>query len=158
MPRSGANSLQLRSQLLEGPRAIGLDGGEFAAAETNRVWLCFVKVGFPTTSKFGTMKTKRYRTSPKRAIPAIPARSYETKLDEKKRVVLRGAQHKYYEVQEKANGSILLTPKELVDIEPISKATMKMIESSMANLKKGIVSGPIDLSEFRKPRREKREK
>ena len=104
------------------------------------------------------MPSKRFRTSPKRAIPAIPARSYETKLDEKKRVVLRGAQHKYYEVQEKANGSILLTPKKLVDIEPISARTLAMLDSSIANFKKGIVSEPIDLSEFRKPRRTKRRK
>jgi len=104
------------------------------------------------------MKTKRFRTSEKSKPAATPARKYETKLDEKKRVVLRGARHKYYEVNEKANGSILLTPKNLVDIEPIPARTMAMIERSMKNLDKGLVYGPIDLSEFRKPLSAKRAK
>jgi hypothetical protein len=101
------------------------------------------------------MKTKRYRTaekpakvkrSPKRA----PTRSYEGKLDEKKRLVIRGARHKYYHVQEEPNGMIVLTPQKLVEVEPISERAMKMMESSIKNLKKGITYGPIDLSEYRK--------
>jgi hypothetical protein len=95
------------------------------------------------------MKTKRFRTTEKHA-PTAPARRYETKLDEKKRVVLRGARYKYYEVREELNGKIHLTPKKLVDIDSISARTLAMLDSSIANLKKGIVSAPIDLSTLRK--------
>ena len=101
------------------------------------------------TSHQMQMKTKRFRTSEKSA-PAATARKYETKLDAKKRVLLRGARHKYYEVNEKPNGTILLTPKELVDIEPISARSLAMFDSSVANFKKGIVSEPIDLDALRK--------
>jgi hypothetical protein len=100
------------------------------------------------------MKTKRYRTTEKpakakRTPKRAPVRSYEGKLDEKKRLVIRGARHKYYHVREEPNGSIVLTPRKLVDVEPIPERTMKMLESSVRNLKKGIVSDPIDLSEYR---------
>lgn len=104
--------------------------------------------------------TKRFRKAePAKAalqVTGIQARRYETKLDAKKRVVLRGAQHTYYEVKEKANGSILLTPKQLVGVEPISARTLAMIDRSMKNLDKGLVFGPVDLSEFQKPERAKR--
>jgi hypothetical protein len=96
------------------------------------------------------MKTKRFRTTKKSKPATALARKYETKLDAKKRVVLRGAQHKYYEVNEKANGSILLTPKKLVDIEPMSARSLAMFDSSVVNFKKGIVSEPIDLNALRK--------
>ena len=95
------------------------------------------------------MKTKRFRTSEKRA-GAVSARSYETKLDQKKRVVLRGALHKYYEVREEANGSYHLTPKKLVDIEPISERSLAMLDSSIANFKKSIASEPIDLTALKR--------
>jgi hypothetical protein len=95
------------------------------------------------------MKNKRLRTSEKRA-RAVPARSYETKLDQKKRIVLRGARHKYYEVREEPNGSFHLTPKTLVDIEPISARSLAMFDSSIANFKKGIASEPIDLTILKK--------
>ncbi len=95
------------------------------------------------------MKTKRFRTSEKGA-GAVPARSYETKLDQKKRVVLRGARHKYYEVREEANGSFHLTPKQLVDIEPISALSLAMLDSAIANFKKSIASEPIDLTALKK--------
>ena len=98
------------------------------------------------------MKSKRFRTSPKpiSKLPRPATLSYEGKLDSKKRIVIRGARHKYYKVREQPNGSIVLTPQALVEIEAISANTMRMIESSMKNLKKGIASEPVDLSEFRK--------
>ncbi len=100
------------------------------------------------------MKTKRYRTaekpakakrSPKRA----PVRTYEGKLDEKKRLVIRGARHKYYHVREEPNGMIVLTPQTIVDVG-ISPRALAMLDSSVANFKKGIVSEVIDLSKYRK--------
>ncbi len=51
-----------------------------------------------------------------------------------------------------------MKPKRMdkVDIEPISRKTLAMIDASLANLKKGIVSGPIDFSEFRSERKKNR--
>ncbi|MFI5200944.1 MAG: hypothetical protein ACHQNE_00975 [Candidatus Kapaibacterium sp.] len=92
------------------------------------------------------MTTKRYRTSPTASRAAV--RSYESKLDSKKRLVIRGARHKYYQVREEPNGSIVLTPSRLVSDITISKRTLAMIESSMENFKKGIVSEPIDLTPY----------
>ena len=90
------------------------------------------------------MKTKRYRTDPQ------ASRSYEGTLDSKKRIVIRGARHKHYLVREEPNGSIVLTPQKLVPDLIISKRTLAMIDTSMENLKKGIVSEPIDLEPYRK--------
>ena len=112
-------------------------------------------VGHPTILTM--KKTKRFRKAEPIATrqpagPGIPARKYDTKLDSKKRVVLRGAQHTFYSVNEKPNGTILLTPKMLVDVEPISEHTLEMIDRSMKNLDKGAVFGPVDLTEFSTPR------
>ena len=100
------------------------------------------------------MKTKRYRisekpTKAKRTTKRAPVRSYEGKLDEKKRLVIRGARHKYYHVREEPNGMIVLTPQTLVEVE-ISPRALAMLDSSAANFKKGIVSDAIDLSKYRK--------
>jgi hypothetical protein len=98
------------------------------------------------------MKSKRFRTSAKpiSKLPSPATLSYEGKLDSKKRIVIRGAQHKYYKVREQPNGSIVLTPQKPIEIEPISPRSMAMLESSIANFKKGIVSDVIDLSIYRK--------
>jgi hypothetical protein len=50
-----------------------------------------------------------------------------------------------------------MKPKRLdkVEIEPISRKTLAIIGASLANLKKGIVFAPIDLSEFRSKRKKK---
>ena len=86
----------------------------------------------------------------KHTIPA-PVQPYNAKLDSKKRIVLRGAKNDYYEVHQKANGSILLTPKVLVDAKVLSKNTLRMIDRSASSLQKGKASPPIDLTEFRSP-------
>jgi hypothetical protein len=49
-------------------------------------------------------------------------------------------------VREYKNGRIVLEPRELVKPFTVSRRTLKMMDSSMANLKKGIVSEPIDLT------------
>jgi hypothetical protein len=83
---------------------------------------------------------KRNRMTPR---PSKVTR-YHTRLDSKKRIVLRGAEYEYYEVQQKKNGSFLLTPKVLEEPYVISRRTLQDIEESMANLKKGIVGRRID--------------
>ena len=74
---------------------------------------------------------------------------YDARIDVKKRVTLRGAAFDYYHVQELSDGRIMLDPRELVPPFEISKKTLAVIDSSSANLKKGKVSKPIDLSAFK---------
>lgn len=74
--------------------------------------------------------------------------SYDAKVDSKKRITLRNAHFDYYNIQEKANGQIILSPRTLVDPFAISAKSLKMMDSSMKNFKKGKVGKPINLSEF----------
>ena len=55
----------------------------------------------------------------------------------------------YYHVVEFPNGKIELQPRVLVEPFEISEDTLRMMDSAMDNYKKGIVSEPIDLSEFK---------
>ena len=73
---------------------------------------------------------------------------YDAKLDSRKRIIIRNASYEYYHVSHHKNGTITLEPRELVAPLEISKKTLKMIDSSMRNFEKGIVSEEIDLSEF----------
>jgi len=75
-------------------------------------------------------------------------KSYDVHIDSKKRVTLRGAMYEYYNVKEYKNGCIMLEPRELKIPETISKRTLAEIDESIANIKKGIVSEPIDLNDF----------
>ena len=76
---------------------------------------------------------------------AKTVKTYDAKLDSKNRFTLRNAKYEYYHVVEYENGTIVLEPRELVDPFTISKATLKMMDECVENLKKGIVSGPIKL-------------
>jgi len=73
---------------------------------------------------------------------------YDVAADTKKRVTLRNAQTKYYHVKALSNGSFLLEPRILVSPAVIPARTLKMLDKSAANLKKGLVSAPVDLSAF----------
>lgn len=75
-------------------------------------------------------------------------RTYTSTLDSKKRVTIRGASYKHYEVREYENGCIVLEPRELKAPKTISAKTLKDIDESVANFRKGKVSEPIDLSDF----------
>ena len=75
-------------------------------------------------------------------------KEYDAKLDTKKRITLRGSSYEYYHVVEFPSGRIELEPRVLVEPFEISEDTLSMIDKSMDNLKKGIASEPIDLSEF----------
>ena len=76
-------------------------------------------------------------------------KKYETNLDSKRRVTVRGASFKHYVVEVYSNGKIILNPRVLIDPNTISKNTLKMIEKSMRNFKKGNVSELIDLDKFK---------
>ncbi|MGA2497952.1 MAG: hypothetical protein ABSH20_09435 [Tepidisphaeraceae bacterium] len=73
---------------------------------------------------------------------------YDVAADAKKRISLRNAKTKYFHVRAFANGCYLLEPRVLVPPREISARSLKMMEESVANLKKGAASAPVDLSEF----------
>jgi hypothetical protein len=73
---------------------------------------------------------------------------YDVAADAKKRISLRGARTKYFHVQALSNGCFYLQPRVLVSPQAISARSLKMLDRSVANLKKGLASAPIDLSAF----------
>jgi hypothetical protein len=74
--------------------------------------------------------------------------TYETKLDEKKRMTLRGSKYKYFLVKVLNNGSYLVEPQVLVPPELLSKRTLKMMDKSVGNFKKGKVSGKVNFKKY----------
>ncbi len=79
----------------------------------------------------------------------VAIKSYDTKIDSKKRITLRNALYEYFHIEEYADGKIVLEPRVLVKPFEISKNTLSMMDSSVENFRNGIVSDPIDLSAFR---------
>lgn len=75
--------------------------------------------------------------------------TYDTKIDSKKRITLRSASFNYYHVEEHDNGTIVLEPRELTKPFEISANTLKMMDTSIANIKKSKVSKALDLSKFK---------
>jgi hypothetical protein len=75
-------------------------------------------------------------------------KEYDARMDVKKRVTLRGARYDNYHVQEYPDGKIVLEPRVLVAPFELSRNSLGMMDSAMANLKKGKASKPIDLSAF----------
>ncbi len=74
--------------------------------------------------------------------------NYDVAADAKKRVSLRNAKTKYFHVKALSNGCFLLEPRVLVPPHAISARSLKMLDKSAANLKRGLASAPIDLSAF----------
>lgn len=75
-------------------------------------------------------------------------KQYDVHLDMKKRVTLRNAPYRYYNVKEYKNGCIILEPRELTVPQEISAQTLKEMDQAVRNFKSGKVSGPVDLSDF----------
>lgn len=75
-------------------------------------------------------------------------RNYDVAADAKSRISLRGARTKYFHVTALSNGSFVLEPRVLVAPDKIPARTRSMLERSVASLKKGKVSAPIDLTPF----------
>ena len=69
--------------------------------------------------------------------------SYNSKVDSKNRITLRKARFDYYNVQEFEDGKIVLEPRVLVPPFEVSKKTLKMMDKSISNVKKGKVSKPV---------------
>ncbi len=90
------------------------------------------------------------RTKPKSKGQLTVVERYDVAADAKKRINLRNAKSKYFHVKALSNGCYVLEPRVLVSPEMISVRSLKMLEKSVANLKKGLASAPIDLSAFLK--------
>ncbi len=71
---------------------------------------------------------------------------YDVAADAKNRISLRGAKAKYFHVKALSNGTYMLEPRVLVPPDAIPAKTLKTLNRSVTNLKKGKVSAPIDLS------------
>lgn len=77
-------------------------------------------------------------------------KTYDIKLDSKKRFTIRNPKYEYYHVIEMEDGRIILEPRELVEPFTISKSTLEAMDKDMENLKNGIISGPIVINGKRK--------
>ncbi|SMO53000.1 hypothetical protein [Fodinibius sediminis] len=80
--------------------------------------------------------------------PATKKREYDAKIDSKKRLTIRGARTRHYHVTEYEDGTVELSPRELIHPDEISRRTLKMMDKAMKNLKKGQVSKPVDMEEL----------
>lgn len=78
----------------------------------------------------------------------IAVKDYTVHIDSKKRITLRGALYKYYNVKEYDNGCIILEPRELTIPDGISVKTLEDMDKAVNNFKSGKISEPIDLSDF----------
>lgn len=84
----------------------------------------------------------------KKAIRVTVVEDYDVAADSKNRVNLRRAKTKYFRVRALSDGSYLLEPRVLVPLQSISARTVKMLDASAENLKKGVASPPVDLTVF----------
>ena len=75
-------------------------------------------------------------------------KEYDAKLDSKKRLTVRGARTKHYHVTEYDDGTVELSPRELIHPDEISRRTLQMMDKAMENLKKRKVSKPVDMEEL----------
>ena len=72
-------------------------------------------------------------------------KSYDARVDSKKRITIRNPKYEYYHVEERNDGVVVLHPRELVDPLTISKNTLDAMDKAVENVKKGVVSDPIKL-------------
>lgn len=79
--------------------------------------------------------------------PAV-VENYDVAADAKKRISLRNAKAKYFHVKAFSNGCYLLEPRVLVPPQAISTRSLRMLDKSVAHLKKGQASSPVDLTAF----------
>lgn len=71
---------------------------------------------------------------------------YETKLDTKKRCVLRGSKYEFFHVTEYDDGHIVLEPRVLVKPTEVSRKTLHKMDKAVSNLKKGKAGKAINLA------------
>lgn len=83
-----------------------------------------------------------------RTVTGSTVNEYDAKVDARKRITLRGAEHEHYHVVEYEDGTVLLEPRVLVHPDKISKRSLQTVESSMKNFKDGKVSEEVDPDEL----------
>ncbi|OGV68930.1 MAG: hypothetical protein A2283_16795 [Lentisphaerae bacterium RIFOXYA12_FULL_48_11] len=74
---------------------------------------------------------------------------YTAHLDTKKRLTIRGALSEFFSVKVFTDGHVVLEPRVLIDPNVISKKALRMMDQSVANMKKRVVSPVIDLKKYR---------
>lgn len=79
---------------------------------------------------------------------AATIRSYNAKVDSKKRITLRNTIYEYFHIEEYEDGKIVLEPRELTKPFQISQNSLSMLDSSVDNFKIGNVSAPLSLSSY----------
>ncbi len=77
-------------------------------------------------------------------------KQYDAKLDNKKRFTIRGTKYDFYHVQEFIDGTLVLKPRILVGPDELSKNTLRMMDKSIDNFKKGNASKPVDIDRYLK--------
>lgn len=77
-------------------------------------------------------------------------KTYDAKLDNKKRLTIRGTRYDFYRIQEFDDGTLVLKPRILVDPDELSENSLAMMDSSIENFKRGNVSKPIDVQKYLK--------
>ena len=75
-------------------------------------------------------------------------REYDAKLDSKKRLTLREAGFEYYHVSVLPDQRIVLEPRVLTSPFQVSEKSLRMMDQSVENLKKGKVSSAVDAMIF----------
>lgn len=75
-------------------------------------------------------------------------RDYDTRVDAKGRITLRGATYTNYNVRLFENGCFLVEPRVLTIPDTISARSLEAMDKAVENFKAGNVSPAIDLSDF----------
>jgi len=75
-------------------------------------------------------------------------KEYDTHLDSKKRITLRGVTAEYYAVQIFDSGVVVLDPRVLTHPANISPKTLRMMDKAIGNFKKGKASPTIDFQKY----------
>jgi len=75
---------------------------------------------------------------------------YDVAADAKKRISLRHAKTKYFNIKAFSNGCYFLEPRVLVPPQALPARVRKMLDQSVASLKQRLASPPVDLTPFLK--------
>lgn len=81
-------------------------------------------------------------------MPKIEA-EYDVKRDTRNRVTLRASRYEYYHVTQYADGSVLLSPRELREPATLSRRTLEDMDAAVWNLEQGNAGDEFDLDEVR---------
>ena len=75
-------------------------------------------------------------------------KTYDAKLDNKKRLTIRCTKYDFFRILEFDDGILVLKPRILVDPDDLSENTLDMMDSSIKSFKRRNVSKPIDIQKY----------